>query len=244
MSIDTLDEILAKMSKSAPTHHIPKKDTPTSKSHSNNIACNSKKKSSTQGFDNQSSADTVKRASPKKRPSPNDVRIRAEHKRALMLADPVRADEYLRYMAFYYLSKREHSAHELHQKLTQKGLDSQKVAQYLKKLQQDGYQCDTRCAQMMIRECIRMGKGRAYIRQKLQKAKLDTAQLDSMIAQSQDDGMAIDWLARAIEVRQKKFGDELPKDDKQKARQLRFLAGRGFEIDICYRAIKNNNTKQ
>lgn len=53
---------------------------------------------------------------------------------------------------------------------------------------------------------------------------------------SADD--SIDWLKLAIEARSKKYGDALPTDSKDKARQLRFLQYRGFEMDVCFDALK------
>ena len=41
----------------------------------------------------------------------------------------------------------------------------------------------------------------------------------------------IDWQALAAYQRQKKFGDTLPTDWPERARQSRFLAGRGFCLE-------------
>lgn len=42
---------------------------------------------------------------------------------------------------------------------------------------------------------------------------------------------AIDWTQVASELRARKFGEHLPNDFKERARQSRFLAGRGFNLD-------------
>ena len=49
---------------------------------------------------------------------------------------------------------------------------------------------------------------------------------------------AIDWLALAEAARQKKFGKGVPKDDQNKAKQSRFLYGRGFSSDEVDQLLK------
>jgi regulatory protein len=47
----------------------------------------------------------------------------------------------------------------------------------------------------------------------------------------------IDWWQLAYQVKEKKFGDLVEKDWKQKQRQHRFLLNRGFNIDQINYAI-------
>jgi regulatory protein len=46
-----------------------------------------------------------------------------------------------------------------------------------------------------------------------------------------------DWSALAREMRQKKFGADVPSDFKEKARQMRFLQYRGFEPSQIQAAV-------
>lgn len=160
----------------------------------------------------------------------------------------------LRWLAFYYLSNRELSKKQLHQKLLDKDCDPDMISALLIEFADKGYQSDERCAYMLIREGVRRGRGKKYIKQSLKKAGIDLPySLDELINQAGiesvgegtilDDGKThtdnkLDWLKLAIEVRCKKYGNTVPKDSKEKARQLRFLQYRGFETNVCFDALK------
>lgn len=156
----------------------------------------------------------------------------------------------LRWLAFYYLSKRELSRYELQQKLLNKDFSLDVITPLLDEFAQEGYQSDVRFAQMLVRESIRKGRGRRHIAHALQKAKacidmtideiinstaVDTFD-DTILQDSEDAG--VNWLLLAVEARCRKYGNDIPTDPKQKARQLRFLQYRGFAVDICFEALK------
>lgn len=171
---------------------------------------------------------------------------------------PDRETRYLRWLAFYYLSKKELSRHELKTKLIAKDCDPQAVDELLDEFVQKGYQSDTRFATMLVRETVRKGRGVRYLTDSLKKAGLDVKDfggMDELIAMSDVDSVAdgtildddnkgddrddeINWLKLAVEARCKKYGNTIPKDPKEKARQLRFLQYRGFDADICFDALK------
>ena len=170
---------------------------------------------------------------------------------------PDKETRYLRWLAFYYLSKKELSRHELKAKLIAKDCDPQAVDELLNEFTQKGYQSDTRFATMLVREAVR---GVRYLTDSLKKAGLDVKAfggVDELIAMSDVDSVAdgtildddnrgndrddeIDWLKLAVEARCKKYGDNIPKDPKEKARQLRFLQYRGFDMGVCFDALKMN----
>ncbi len=160
---------------------------------------------------------------------------------------------YLRWLAFYYLSRQELSQTQLRQKLLDKGCDPHSVAALIAEFAQKGYQSDERFAHTLIREAVRKNRGKRHILQHLYQAGIDLetlGSLDELIAQAggsltddtllsaEDAGTGkINWLALAVQARTKKYGNTLPKDLKEKARQLRFLQYRGFEMDICFEAL-------
>lgn len=167
------------------------------------------------------------------------------------ITPPDKATQRLRWLAFYYLSNRELSTHQLRQKLLAKDCDPDAIELLLKEFAEKGYQSDERTAYMLIRENIRRGRGRQHIRQALKTAKIrydhletlitaanDGSLTDGTILTEQDTEESVDWLALAVEARVKKYGDALPKDAKEKARQLRFLQYRGFEMGVCFDALK------
>lgn len=166
--------------------------------------------------------------------------------------EAIKAESRLRWLAFYYLSRREHARGELRQKLLDKDQDPQKVEALLDEFAEKGYQSDWRTAMMLIREGMRKGRGRERIRQDFYKRKLEVpSNIDELIdmASSESDEFAdfidedapeegVDWLRLAVEARVRKYGAELPESQKEKARQLRFLQYRGFKSGICFEALK------
>lgn len=155
---------------------------------------------------------------------------------------------YLRWLAFYYLSRRELSAHELKQKLLAKGCDGEQVDELLIEFAEQGYQSDERCAMMMVRESIRKNRGQRHIRQAFRQAGLEMERfggLDELMARAGETLLdntvleeKVDWLRLAVEARTKKYGDHIPTTPKDKAKQLRFLQYRGFEFGVCLDALK------
>ena len=95
------------------------------------------------------------------------------------------------------------------------------------------------------------GRGKIRIRQALKSAHItlpdsldaliEQARIDSLTdgtALADDDGEEVDWLRLAVEARTRKYGDSIPTTPKEKARQLRFLQYRGFEMGVCLDALK------
>lgn len=172
------------------------------------------------------------------------------------ITPPDKATRYLRWLAFYYLSRKELSRHELRAKLIAKGCEAAAVDALLDEFSEKGYQSDERCATMRVREAVRKGRGIRHITESLRGAGLDVKDFGGMDAlirladvSSVTDGTIledgghgdtdeIDWLKLAVEARCKKYGDSLPKDFKEKNRQLRFLQYRGFETNVCFEALK------
>lgn len=165
---------------------------------------------------------------------------------------PDKATRYMRWLAFYYLSRQELSRHELKAKLIAKECDPQAVDDLLVEFAQKGYQSDERCATMLVRESVRKGRGIHHLQDALKKAGLDAKTfggIDELIALADvgvtdgtilEDGDSdeIDWLKLAVEARCKKYGNAIPKDPKEKARQLRFLQYRGYQMSVCFDALK------
>lgn len=167
--------------------------------------------------------------------------------------DAIKAESRLRWLAFYYLSRREYGKAELRQKLIEKEQDPNKIEVLLDEFEEKGYQSDYRTTLMLIRESIRKGRGRGHIKQEFYRKKIDMpSNIDELIDMANeesdefrdfiDDGEdslieGVDWLKLAVTARTKKYGDSIPIEQKDKARQLRFLQYRGFDMDICFQAL-------
>ena len=167
--------------------------------------------------------------------------------------DEIKAESRLRWLAFYYLSRREYGKAELKQKLIDKEQAPDKIDALLDEFEEKGYQSDYRTTLMLIRENIRKGRGRGRIKQEFYRKKIalpsnideliDMANAESeefreFVGDSADNLVdGIDWLKLAVTARTKKYGDDIPTEQKDKAKQLRFLQYRGFQSDICFAAL-------
>ena len=167
--------------------------------------------------------------------------------------DAIKAESRLRWLAFYYLSRREYGRAELKQKLLDKEQDPDSIDTLLDEFAQKGYQSDYRTTLMLIRESIRKGRGRGRIRQEFYKKNIDMpSNIDELIdmanteseefsefVDEDEDNLVegVDWLKLAVTARTKKYGDHIPTEQKEKAKQLRFLQYRGFNGDVCFQAL-------
>ena len=167
--------------------------------------------------------------------------------------DAIKAESRLRWLAFYYLSRREYGKAELRQKLLDKEQEADKIDALLDEFEEKGYQSDYRTTLMLIRENIRKGCGRGRIKQEFYRKKMampdnideliDMANAESdefseFIDDSADNLVeGVDWLKLAVSARTRKYGDTIPVEQKDKAKQLRFLQYRGFNSDICFEAL-------
>ncbi len=167
--------------------------------------------------------------------------------------DAIKAESRLRWLAFYYLSRREYGKAELKQKLIDKEQDPDQIDALLDEFAEKGYQSDYRTTLMLIRENIRKGRGRGRIKQEFYRKKIAMpSNVDELIdmANAESDEFSefvddssdnlvdgVDWLKLAVTARTKKYGEDIPTEQKDKARQLRFLQYRGFNTDICFAAL-------
>lgn len=131
-----------------------------------------------------------------------------------------------------YLARREHSCHELRRKLASAGFEPGLAEDVIGKLEEQGLVSDYRFTEAYIRYRASRGQGPQRIRMELGEKGVRDGLIDElMLAGGQD------WTRLATEARQKKFGDELPTEFKERARQARFLQYRGFSNDQVQQAL-------
>ena len=139
--------------------------------------------------------------------------------------------------ALRYLAQREHSRCELERKLARHVEDrpdasaAAQIATALDDLAAKGLMSEARVA-----ESVLLGQGARYgarrLRQNMQAKGLDA----ELIVQTLQRARATE-LDRAREVWRRRYGTPAA-DTAERARQMRFLAGRGFESDVIRRVIK------
>lgn len=142
----------------------------------------------------------------------------------------------IRFSAMNLLSMREHSATELYKKLEKKYQQHELIVSTIKRLTEDGLQSDARFAEAFVTMRKRQGKGPLLINMELKERGISTEFIKHFL--DADDEC---WKLLAGVVRQKKFGVSAPSDAKEKAKQMRFLAARGFSSVCIQYALKYSN---
>jgi len=133
---------------------------------------------------------------------------------------------YLRKIAMDYLARREHSEQELVRKLGNRGFDAAMVETAMADLKADGLLSNARFTEAFVNSRFQRGSGPQKIAAELRGRGID-ADLIHLSIEAFDD----QWRQRVREVREKKFGTDLPGDFSERSRQMRFLQQRGFTAD-------------
>lgn len=136
----------------------------------------------------------------------------------------------LRSYAFAVLTRKEYAKAELIEKLCLYAENRDEVLELVDELSRENYQSDQRVAETLLSSQKRKGKGPNQIKMKLKSKKIDTALIIDELKET-------DWVQQAYELKLKKYGPEVTKDPKVKAKQIRFLMYRGFEMDAIMKAI-------
>ncbi|ERJ19813.1 Regulatory protein RecX [Salinisphaera shabanensis E1L3A] len=84
----------------------------------------------------------------------------------------------------------------------------------------------------MVASRAARGVGPVRIRAELAAVQIDDAAIERALAETETD-----WKALAEAVRAKRFGVEQPEDFPAKAKQMRFLQRRGFDMDMLNAAF-------
>ena len=133
--------------------------------------------------------------------------------------------------ALRLLARREYSRAELERKLAAFEEVPGTLAQALDALQAKDFINEQRVVDSVVhRRAPRLGAGR--VRQELERKGLDREAVASAVA-----ALASTELARARDVWQKKFGGTAAVDAADRARQMRFLASRGFSGEVVRRVV-------
>jgi regulatory protein len=135
--------------------------------------------------------------------------------------------------ALRLLSGREHSRAELEKKLKAHEEAPGELAQALDELQARGFISEQRVVESVVhRRAARLGAGR--VKQELQ-AKGISAEAVAKAVQ----GLRSTEVLRAREVWRKKFGEPAV-DAAGRAKQMRFLASRGFGAEAIHRVVSGS----
>ena len=142
----------------------------------------------------------------------------------------------LRARAMRLLARREHSREELRRKLAAKAQEGEDIDTTLDDLCREGWLSDSRYAEQAIR-----AKSRRFGRRMLEHRLREKGVSEEAIAQAfrsagEEGASSLDrvWGSRFRAP---------PSDDREKARQVRFLQARGFGLEEIFRHFKNLKEK-
>ncbi len=135
--------------------------------------------------------------------------------------------------ALALLVRREHSRKELARKLADRGIEKEAASAAIEKLTGDGWQSDTRFAELLVRTRAAHGQGPIRIR-----AELGTHGLGADIIETAMEAFDGDWRQAAQDLAQRRFGLALASaDPAQRRKAADFLYRRGFDGDTVRSAL-------
>lgn len=140
----------------------------------------------------------------------------------------------LRERALQLLARREHSRLELRRKLAPYVEEEAELASLLDDFEKRGWLSERRFVEQVVH--ARSGRyGSRYIAQELRQKGVAEALIEQTLPQLKESELET---ARAVWA--KKFGAP-PADAKDRAKQARFLQGRGFGLDVIFRVLAESN---
>lgn len=132
--------------------------------------------------------------------------------------------------ALRLLAGREHSRAELERKLAEHETEPGELARVLDELQAKGFISEQRVVESLVhRRAARLGTGR--LKQELQAKGVSPQAVAEAV-----DSLRRTEVERAREVWRKKFGEPAA-DAAGRAKQMRFLASRGFAAEAIRRVV-------
>jgi regulatory protein len=136
-------------------------------------------------------------------------------------------------LALRWLARREWSRAELAAKLRQRGVQDDEISALLDELTAAGYLSDARCAESLVAQ--RAGRyGKRAIAQALKDRGIGTEEARTALAPLAE----ADEFAQAQALWQQRFGTA-PANEREKARQIRFLLTRGYGLSIALRVLRD-----
>ena len=131
-------------------------------------------------------------------------------------------------VALAMLARQEHSRQQVKSKLIAKGFESVDIEPVLDYYELQNYINDCRYGEMLVRAHIEKGHGLLRIKQVLIQKGLNRENVQHVL-----DSTDCDWFELAKNKAIKKYGlDNLQaKDQKEKAKRVRYLLGQGFSYE-------------
>jgi regulatory protein len=139
----------------------------------------------------------------------------------------------VRRAAMDLLARREHGRVELTRKLRKSGASEALIEAVLQRLAEEGLLSEARYLESFVASRARAGYGPQRIREELGLRGLARSDIDQALRVS-----GIDWFEQLRETWQRKYGGQLPGDVRERAQQGRFLAYRGYSLEMIGRLLR------
>jgi len=135
-------------------------------------------------------------------------------------------------VAVRYLARRDYSRAELTQRLTRRGIEPEAIEHALDALTAAGLLSDTRYAASVVAQ--RAGRyGKRAIAYALKEKGVDATAAEAALAPL----AGVDEFDDARALWQQRFG-VTPANDREKARQVRFLQSRGYALSVVLKILR------
>ncbi|WBA79688.1 regulatory protein RecX [Endozoicomonas sp. GU-1] len=151
-----------------------------------------------------------------------------------MSADVIQSVNDVRRAAMDLLARREHGFTELARKLSGR-FPRELVLDALTRLREERLQSDDRFVESFVYSRQQRGYGPVRIKAELFQKGVDSELIGQYLLEQDDH-----WDELAKAVKERKFGASVPRDHKERARQTRFLAQRGFSMSQIYSAFSSS----
>jgi len=148
------------------------------------------------------------------------------------MAAPLDTPAAVRRAAMDLLARREHGRVELTRKLQRKGAPAELIEPALARLAEEGLLNESRYLEAYVASRARGGYGPLRIREELAQRGLARGDIEQAL-QAAD----VDWGLSLRTLWQRRFGLQ-PGDARERARQGRFLANRGFALEQIARLLR------
>ncbi len=144
-------------------------------------------------------------------------------------------------VAVRLLSRREHSAFEIRDKLHKRDFDEAEIEQAIIELQQGDWLSDERFAEAYIRMRQLKGFGPIRIAIELNERGVKESIVEDYL-QVDDES----WQQTLEQQYRKKYKNKAIADYNDRAKRIRFLQYRGFALDVIYQLVSDyqNNINQ
>jgi regulatory protein len=137
--------------------------------------------------------------------------------------------------ALRFLARREHSRTELARKLAVHAGNPDEVERVLDACEQRGWLSERRMVEQLV-HARRSRFGARRIERDLRQKGISEEAVSAALA-----GLKDGELDAARSVWRRKFGGKQPRRPADRARQVRFMQGRGFDLEVVLKVLKGGN---